>query len=324
MALPVILLAPVAWLVLRMVDRARAERLERLVGPRVRALTGGPDAHRRLRRTLLCGGLLLALVAAAQPRWGDPDDAHTQRGVDVLVCLDVSRSMLARDQAPDRLSAARREILALAERARGDRLGLVAFAGEAALAAPLTSDMESFASLLAQTGPLSVQRGGTDLGAALETALAALPTETGEHEVVLLLTDGEDIEGRGLQVAGRLAERGVAVHCVGFGSLRGSKITIERDGVESFLRDRAGSEVVSAMDPASLRRIAEVTGGDFLVAERRPQPLVELYETRVLPMARKTFEERRRRELPNRYQWALAAAFALWILELCLTDRKLS
>jgi Ca-activated chloride channel family protein len=243
-----------------------------------------------------------------------------QRGVDILVCLDVSQSMLARDLPPSRLARARHEISALAERAAGDRLGLVVFAGEARLAVPLTRDRESFRELVGLADPLAVERGGTDLGAALGTALEALRGQTGEHEVVLLLTDGEDHEGRGLRVARTCRDRNVTVHAVGFGSELGAKIPIAGEGGEEFLRDRSGADVVTRMNATTLRRIAEATGGEYVDVHARTLP--ELYEQRILPMARKLFETEERRAKENRFQWPLLAAFLLWILELCLGDRR--
>ncbi|MHC4732801.1 MAG: VWA domain-containing protein [Planctomycetota bacterium] len=323
-ALPILLLAPLVGLSLWALDRGRARRLARAVGPRAPALAADLSrGRRRLQRALFATALLLALLAMLQPVWGDATREVEQRGVDILLCLDVSRSMLARDLAPSRLVRARREISALAERASGDRLGLVVFAGQARLAVPLTRDRDSFLELVELADPLSVERGGSDLGAALETALDALQGQTGEHEAVLLLTDGEDLEARGLRAAQTCRERSVAVHCVGFGSALGAKIPVpSREGGETFLRDRSGVDVVSTMDATTLRRIAEATGGDFVDGHARPRPLRELYERRILPMARKAFERDERRAKENRFQWPLLAAFLLWILVPCMGDRR--
>ncbi len=314
------MLVPLVWLAILALDRERLLRLERAVGPRVRALA--PSLHagqRRLRRSLLTAGLLFALLAVLQPVWGEGFRRIEQRGVDIVICLDVSHSMLARDLPPSRLERAKRDVRALAERIRGDRLGLVAFAGEARLIVPLTQDVESFSEMTDQADPLSVGRGGTDVGAALMTALGALEGQSGEHEVVLLLTDGEDLEQRGLRIAEECRSRNITVHCIGLGSVLGSKIALE--GGEGFLRDRAGHEVVSAMDSASLARIAQTTGGEFLDAGLTPQAISDIYERRIRPLSRKSIEADLRRERPNRFQWPLLAAVVLWILELCLTDR---
>jgi len=320
----ILLLAPLLWLVLHILDHARARRLERIAGIRAHALASELSKRQRQgRRRLFSAGLLLALAALLQPIWGEGLRKIDQRGVDIIVCLDVSQSMLARDLPPSRLERAKAEISALSEKARGDRLGLVIFAGEARLFAPLTQDIDSFIDLVRLSDPLLIERGGTDLGAALETALSALKEKSGNHEVVLLITDGEDHEQRGLSAAELFRERNIKIHCVGFGSAIGSKITITDERGESFLRDNSGVEVVSSMAPGRLFKIAETTGGEFLDAGAQPLPLVELYEKRITPMARKMFKDEGRRTRKNRFQWPLLAAFLLWIMEICLTDRKI-
>jgi Ca-activated chloride channel family protein len=320
---PALALVPAAWLALRALDRTRAARLAAIVGPRLRALVPGfSDGRRAARRALLATGLLFALVAAMQPVWGEAVAATRRRGADVVVCLDVSRSMLARDAAPSRLAAAQTGIRELAQRVEGDRLGLVVFAGEARLLVPLTRDLRSFADLAATADPASVTRGGTDLGAALDTALAALEGGDGAPGVIVLVTDGEDLGGRGLRAAERCAARRVIVHTVGYGTARGSKIAVPSASGEAFIADRGGAEVVSSMDAAGLRRIAEATGGEFVDASASHSPLADLHERRVVPLAREAFADEDRRERPNRFQWPLLAAFLVWILELCLTDRK--
>src|SRR5712671_1857243 len=207
---PILLAAPLLWLLLAVTDRARARRLATVVGPRSAALAPGcQPQQRRLRRALTALGLLLALLAVLQPLLGAGARKFEQRGNDILVCLDVSRSMLARDLPPSRLLAARRELRALAERARGDRLGLLVFAGEARLSVPLTQDHDAFMAMVELADPLSVRRGGTDLGAALERALAALAGQDSDHQVVLLLSDGEDHEQRGRQIAERFRQQNI-------------------------------------------------------------------------------------------------------------------
>jgi Ca-activated chloride channel family protein len=320
---PALLLGPFVAAALVVLARARARRLATLVGPRLPRLTNATSPGAQMRRPVILGAaLFLGALAAMGPLWGEGVRRIEERGVDVVVCLDVSQSMLARDRAPNRLAAAQREIRALARHSRGDRFGLVVFAGDARLAVPLTRDVESFSLLAARAGPLDVQRGGTDLGAALDTAAAALSGGgRGESEVVVLVTDGEDHEGRGLRTARTLRQRGVAVHCLATGSEAGAKIPVDGPGGESFLRDAEGREVVTTMDPQSLRRIADATGGRFIRDSERDGALVALYDETIAPMARRAFEAEERRERANRFRWPLLAAFGLWILDLCLTER---
>jgi Ca-activated chloride channel family protein len=180
---------------------------------------------------------------------------------------------------------------------------------------PLTRDRESFRRMLDAVDPLTVGRGGTDLGVALTTAVDALEGAAGDHEVVLLLTDGEDHEGRGARVAETLRDRGVTVHAVGFGSPRGAKIAVGGPDGETYLRDRAGRDVVTAMDRTGLRRIADRTGGTFVEAGGE-DALVDLWRDRIAPIAGKRHDEERRRERENRFSWLLLPAFLLLLVRL--------
>lgn len=320
---PALVAAPLVWFAIRARDRARARRLERTVGPRAPVLAD-VDARRRATRAALgASAVLFAVLAAMQPLWGDGNRLVQARGADLVVCLDVSQSMLATDVPPSRLAAAKREIKALAQHAAGDRVALVLFAGETRLAAPLTNDVESFCEIADLADPLAVARGGTDLGAALEAALAALEGAAGDHSAVILVTDGEDLGGRGQRAAEACKARKVAVHCAGFGSAGGSKVPVAGDAGTAFLRDRGGAEVVSALDPDALRRIAEATGGEAVVdAGARPGSLSDLYDRRVRPMARKALEAERRRDRKNGFQAPLFLAFAAWVMGLGLSDRR--
>jgi Ca-activated chloride channel family protein len=327
-AWPIVLLLavvapPVLWSILRSRDARRHARLVAVTGPRHAALAAELGRHRRtFRRVLFCTGLAAGLVAVAQPRWGRHSILSRPGSVDILICLDVSRSMLARDLDPSRLVSAQRAIRALTEHARGDRFGLVAFAGEARLVVPLTRDGDSFADLADVADPLSVQRGGTDLGAALDAALHAFDDRSGEHEVVLLLTDGEDNEQRGQRAAQRCAERNITVHCVGFGSARGSKITVDGERGEEFLRAPSGSDVISTLDVAALAAIANATGGTFVDASVRPTPLLDLYEERILPKARAVAAGGEVETREPRFQWPLLVALFCWLLEFCVSERR--
>ncbi len=318
-AWPLLLLAPLVWLILAACERLHARRLRAAVGPRLEDLAPNRTPHiRRARRVLFATALLLALFAVLGPAVDTAASEVDWRGVDLVVCLDISRSMLAGDLTPDRLGRAQREIRALAERAAGDRLGLVVFAGEARLVSPLTSDTASFAALADLAHPTDVTRGGTDLAAALDTATAALAGRRSDFGGILLLTDGEDLAGRGLDAARRAKAAGVVVHAVGYASVRGSKINVPGAG---FLRDAAGNDVISALDAEGLTRIAEAADGTFVRADDA-STLVDLYDDRILPMARAALSRRESARKENGYQWPLAAAFLLWLVHVALGSRR--
>lgn len=321
-AWPVLLVVPAAAVGFAMLARRRSGRLVRAVGPRASILAAeGSAPIRRGNAGLRLAALTLALVALLDPRWGEGARRLEQRGVDVVVCLDVSRSMRARDLPPDRLESAKGAIRRLVERAKGDRFALVLFAGEARLAVPRTRDGATFLDLVERADPLDVTRGGTDLGAALDVAVAALGSATGEHETVVVLTDGEDHEARGLRAATAAAARGVTVHAVGVGTAWGAKIPLSDDPAAPFLRDRDGVEVVSVMNGGGLRRLAEATGGAFVDASVVAAPLEHLYVSRIGAVARKTFEDAERLERRARFQWPLVVAILLGALAFGRTAR---
>jgi len=250
----------------------------------------------------------LMVLALAQPHLGEGFEEVDQRGVDLVVCLDVSRSMRARDMVPDRLGHAQTLLQNLVNQARGDRLALVLFAGDARLVVPLTRDTVAFMQQVKQADVHSVRQGGTHLAAALDVAVEALDGTSGEHEAILLMTDGEDLQGTGLEAAARCRSRGLMVHCVGLGSPVGSKITLVENHRSRFLTDDQGDDVISSMNPATLRRLAEATQGEFVDANQSARPLVDLYRQSIRPMTQKTFESQSLQQRKNRFQWPLAAA----------------
>lgn len=315
---PFLLLLPVVWALLWLVLDGGRRAMQRYGAPPLGRVT--QPLWRSLRWTAL---LALGFVCWLDPRWGDEAVAVERRGLDVIFCLDVSRSMLASDQQPTRLERALRDVRSvLPELAGGDRVGLVVFAGEARLRVPLTHDLDSFLGLLDDVDTNDVAIGGSDLGAALRRAGELAADDDVATTVVLLLTDGEDLAGLGQQAAGELKERGLTVFSIGYGSALGSKITIERGGQQEFLRDRDGNEVVSRMDPDSLRDLAEVTGGEFLRADAMALPLVELHSKRLVPMQKRSYDAGEETAKQARYQWVLLPLVLLLWLEIAFAGGR--
>lgn len=288
-----------------------------------RFLPEGSRARRLARLVLACGGLALLGLAAIGPVRGYTFREVKRTGLDLVVCLDTSRSMLAEDLRPNRLERAKREVVGLLERMKDDRCAVIAFSGDAREVAPLTHDRSTLRALLSYVVPEDNRRGGTDLAAALSSGLAMFDGRTGAHEAVVLLTDGEDLEGRALSIADEAAGRGIRVYVVGVGTEGGGKIPIqEPDGHSAFLRGPDGEEVVSRLDAASLRAIAERTGGDYLSVEQSPTPLEELYAKRISRLEGRESAEGTRRVPHDRYQWPLVLALACMLLECGLRERR--
>lgn len=327
---PAVLAIAVAWPVAGQALRRRRTRCPAPLGRRTDALAGRP-VHRRLQAMLSAVALALLLVALLQPVWGRARGEVV--GADVVLCLDVSLSMAARDVPPSRFGRAEAEIDALAVAAAGARLGLVAFGGSARLLVPLCSDGAAVAQVAATLAP-GLVRGGTDLGAAIDLASAMLQRTAATAPAIVLLTDGEDFGDSGSTAAARARQAGIAVHCVGFGSAAGSKVVVEGDGGEVFLRDQNGVEVESRVDTAGLAAIAAAGGGRSLVVDGSPvagpngaaaaSALAALYAATLAPAAEASALATGDPRLSpaHRYGWFVLAAFLVWFAATLLPQRR--
>jgi len=247
--------------------------------------------------------LLGAALALLQPKWGIEEDAVRAQGIDLLICLDVSRSMLARDVAPDRLQRAKLEVENLLAQMTADRVGLILVAGEAQRATPLTNDFSNYRAILGLASPESVFQGGTNLASALEMARELLEKAPSLQRNVVLISDGEDRSGETQQQIKLCKEAGVQVFTLGMGTLAGSKITLtDAEGVEVFLTDQAGVEVISKYDPESLASIAEDTGGVALSLGSEIGVLAQCYRDFLLPRAIHAAASNVETQRANRFQ----------------------
>ncbi len=299
----------------------RSRDRARLVVPWLEQIVLPGSSRGRVVARVVLGTLaaLFAALAAVGPVRGYTLRDVQRKGIDIVIALDTSRSMLVQDVKPDRLSRAKREVRGLLDRLRGDRAALLAFSGDVREVAPLTHDRDTIKSFIDTLSPGDNLRGGTDLGAAIDKALELFDGRTGAHEAIVLVTDGEDLEAHGLEAAQRASERGIRVYVLGMGTSAGGKIP---DDAAGFMRDPTGKEVVSRMDPESLRRIAESAGGDFATIEMSPIPLEELYEKRIATLEGRALEGGKERIPHDRYQWPLVLAAACMLVELGLRERR--
>jgi Ca-activated chloride channel family protein len=297
LAAPLVLL--LGWWALRARARARAALVSARQMSRFLPLFSVNRA--RLRVALATGGGLFLALALLGPVRGFTLREVQRRGLDLVLCLDTSRSMLVQDIKPDRLTRAKREINGLLAQLAGDRAALLSFAGDVRDVAPLTHDRETLEVFVDAQTPEDNLRGGTDIGAVLEQALTLFDGRSGAHEAIVLLTDGEDLEGHGLAVARKAQERGIHIYVVGMATALGGKIP---DG-RGFVRDEEGKEVVSALGGESLQQIAELTGGAYLPADGAAFPLQELYEKRIARLETRELFAGKERIPHDRYQWPL-------------------
>lgn len=311
-------LLPLLALALWAAARARARRAA-LLGDLADELLPGFSAPRRvLRDAASVVGLGAAIVALAGPLHGTWLKEIQQRGVDVMVVLDTSRSMLAEDLPPNRLARAQREVRGLLERLLGHRLGLVTFAGDARVVCPLTHDANTFRLFLDGVDSTSNATGGTAIGAGLNAALDAFDEEYPADAVVILLTDGEDSHSDPApdQVAHKARARGVPIHVVCFGTPEGGQIPVPGPaGTTLQLKDKEGQVVTSVPDEDLLERIAAIADGSFLSAARTAFPLDEVSRKRIEVRDGVSRTSAVREEGIDRFQWAVGLAL------LCLALR---
>lgn len=276
-------------------------------------------------RSLLKAGLILLAfaligIALARPTYGVDWIERKARGLDIVFVLDSSKSMLATDLRPTRLERAKLAIMDLVRRLESDRIGLVAFAGNAFLQTPPTLDYSAFRENLESISHDTITRGGSDLGLAIREAAKAFPQDN-NFKVVILLTDGEDQAQAAIDTAREVAEDGINVYAIGIGTPEGVYLkTRNADGAEEFIRDAQGQPVRSQLDEATLQQIAQLTGGSY--SRLSDQSLNHLYDAVIATLPREERESELQEARIERFQWALAAACVLLVLEIFIRRRR--
>ena len=260
------MLGPLVLLALQQYSAwARKRQLAQIAAPHfLDELTRSHSPIRRgLKNALLVAAVAVVGLALARPQWGEQEDAGRLLGEDLVFIMDCSRSMLATDVAPSRMQRARMAILDFVQHRSRGRLGLVAFAGQAFLQCPLTFDYGGFQDALMALDDKTIPIPGTDVGRGLDEAFRAMDKDQ-RRKIMVLLTDGEDLEKGGIQTAQTLAKQGVVIFTLGVGTPAGAEIQlINEQGRPELLRDSKGEIVHSRLDEATLRSIAQATGGAY-------------------------------------------------------------
>ena len=308
-------------------ERSRQRIVAQFIEARLlSALTVGISPRRRkIRYTLLILAAGLLIVALARPQYGFDLQEVEQSGLDIVVAVDTSKSMLAQDIAPDRLERAKLAALELMQDAKSDRLGLVAFAGQAFLECPLTVDDTAFEESVQALDVNSVSEGGTAIANAIDSAVTAFK-ENNHYKTLVLLTDGEDNvnEAAALEAAKNAGKAGLKIFTVGIGTTEGSLIHVTGpDGNSDYVRDAAGNVVKTHLNEALLREIAGAAGG-FYVPLRGADTMDVLYDRGLAPLPKSQGTGRMIRRYHEQYHWPLSVAILLLIAEILVPERKKS
>ncbi|UCG60640.1 MAG: VWA domain-containing protein [Candidatus Zixiibacteriota bacterium] len=305
---------------------ARKRKLLRIFGDLPLIMKNAPYisfARQRTKALLLLLALVFVSLGLARLQFGTHLELLQREGIDIVVALDVSNSMLARDMKPNRLTKARQEIMGIIDRLEGDRIGLVAFAGESFAQCPLTLDYSAARFLLGAMDQTSVSTQGTSLSDAIEAAARMYDQQSRKHKVLLLLSDGEDHGQGAVQAAEEARKQGVKIYTVGIGNPDGEPIPIlDRNNKQvGFKKDENGEVIVTRLDEAILREISLATGGKYYHATAGEMELDRIFDE-IARMEKKELEGTLVTRFDDRYQWPLLLAIFLVVGEFFVPERK--
>ncbi len=270
---------------------------------------------------LVTCGLLLLLVAAARPKWGEREETVYQQARDLVIAVDVSRSMLANDVHPTRLRRAKIDLIDLIKELRGDRAALIGFRAKAALVCPLTTDYAFLRQALDGLNPSSAPRGETDIGGAIAKALDAFDEGESSHKAIILISDGEDLTGKAIEIAKTAGEKRIPIYTVGLGSRQGSRIPDQAEH-SGYLRHK-DKDIVTKLDHETLYQIAKASGGSYIPVETASMTsttLGTIYRDHLRKINARELAETREKRAIERYQWFLFPGLCL-LLGACYLSR---
>jgi len=270
------------------------------------------------KHRLTFSGLILLIFAASGPQIGTRVAPVERKGIDLVFALDVSESMNAQDVKPSRLEKAKFEISQMINQLKGDRVGLIVFAGSSHLYLPLTSDYEAAQLFLDAIDTKMIPTQGTDLSTALRTAISAFNEESEKYKVMVLVTDGEDHEGAAVELVSKAYKLGIIAHEVGVGTLKGSLIPI--NDKSSYKRDKKGILITSKLNEAMLTELADAGGGIYSRFNNREAKYKEIMQA-VDNMEKRSIQTHIYSEFEDRYQSFATISLLLLIAGMVLPTR---
>lgn len=280
-------------------------------------------SRQRLRAILIITGLFFCLFALMRPQWGFKWQEIKRKGLDIVIALDTSKSMLATDIKPSRLERSKLAIGDFARNLKSDRVGLIAFAGSAFLECPLTIDYGGFLLSLENIDVNTIPKGGTSISSAIREAMRSFPAGEGKNKVLIIVTDGEDHEGNPLRLAEDAKKDGIIICCIGIGTKEGELIFVEQEGsTKEFLKDSQGNAVKSRLDEDTLQKIALATGGTYIRSTNAEFGLNLLYKEKLSKLEKREFEGKLNKFYEERFQIFLAIGLILILAEAMISDKR--
>jgi Ca-activated chloride channel homolog len=320
-----LLLIPLLIALFVRAEQRGLKRLQEFVSVRLlRQLAGTVNRPRRiLRFALQLLGLALAIVSLAQLRWGYTFQDVKRKGLDLLIAVDTSRSMLSNDVQPNRLDRVKLAIQDLINQLHGDRVGLIAFAGRAFLQAPLTIDYDAVVEAVNDLDTKTIPEGGTNISSAITLATQSFGKSAMGNRALVIFTDGEELSGDAVKTAKQAADASVRIFTVGVGTPQGSLIPVTGDdGQIDFVKDSSGQVVKSKLDDKRLQEIAQATNGFYLHLENGPRTMQQIQNEGLAKMQAAEMDVRLSRRPIERYEWPLGAALIALALSILIPERK--
>jgi len=309
-----------AW-ALRKRTRALEALADKNLLPKIAASRN--PARQRLKAIFVIAALFLIIVSFMKPQWGFSWEEVRKKGVDILIAMDTSKSMLAEDVKPNRLERSKLAVRDLLVKLGGDRVGLIAFSGSAFLQCPLTSDYSGFVLSLNDLSTDTIPKGGTSISSAIWEAIKAYKSQAPDEKILVIITDGEDHEGDPGRAAETARKEKIKIFCVGIGTHEGELIPVKDEtGQRVFLKDRGGNVVKTRLDEATLEKIARITGGLYVRARGAEFGLDVLYRERFSKMEKRVFEDKVTKRYRERFQIPLFLAFLLLAAEIFIGERR--
>jgi Ca-activated chloride channel homolog len=306
-------------------ERRGNRRLREFVSPRLLPqLAATMDRSRRIfRLSMQLLALACAILALAQPRWGYTFEDVKRKGLDLLIAVDTSRSMLSNDVQPNRLERVKLATQDLINDLQGDRVGLIAFAGRAFIQAPLTTDYDAAVESINDLDTKTIPEGGTNISEAIALATTTFGKSALGNRALIIFTDGEELSGDAIKAAKTAADAGVRIFTVGVGTQQGSLIPIaSEDNGTAFVKDSKGEVVKSKLDENRLREVAQATRGLYFHLEAGPRTMSQLYTDGLAKMTAAEMDVRLSRRPIERYEWPLGMATFLLAMSILINDRK--
>lgn len=303
-------------------EKLRQKRLHAFAAPHLlgKYTVNISQTKRNIKKALYIGAIFCCFLALARPQYSFKWVDVKRQGIDIMFALDTSKSMLAEDIKPNRLNRAKFAILDFVQKLEGDRIGLLPFAGSTFLLCPLTVDYDAFSQSLRAVNTNIIPQGGTNIGETIRTAEKILSISS-NHKILVLLSDGENLEGDALVAAQEVTEKGMTIFTVGVGTSGGELIPYTTNGKTGFIKDKADNFVTSKLDDQALRQIAEQTGGIYVPLGASGEGLEKIYQQKLSIIPKEELAERKQKVPLERFEWPLALALCLLLIEYLTNTR---